>query len=207
MATGPHISKQCFLLFFSVWSLLLLFYKTLLQLVSVVSVQLQLNSCFSFSQWLSSNKMICLISLCWILVSSSWYFAWLGLFFLCYFYICLFPVLIALMVLSTVLPPCSLMLFQHGNYSTTVNSIHFPLHPSCLLFLPVTLSIFGFRCQLYCENFAKSKNGINIWDMTIESEPKQATNFIFSASEIPRQSILLEKWERNFQKHTTSLSN
>lgn len=49
-ATGPHISKQCFLLFFffSVRSLLLLlsFYKTPSQLVSVVSVLFQLNSLF-----------------------------------------------------------------------------------------------------------------------------------------------------------------
>lgn len=44
--------------------------------------------------------------------------------------------------------------FRHGKLSTTVNSIHFPLHPSCLLFLPVTVSFIGFRCQLYCENLA-----------------------------------------------------
>lgn len=76
------------------------------------------------------------------------------LFFAAIYTFVFFLPVIALMVLSTVLPSCSLMLFQRGNLSTTVNSIHIPLHPSCLLFLPVTLSYIGFRCQLYCKNLA-----------------------------------------------------
>ncbi|TNN51704.1 hypothetical protein EYF80_038116 [Liparis tanakae] len=37
---------------------------------------------------------------------------------------------------------------QHGKLSATVSSIHFPLHPSRLLFLPAALSPIGFRPPL-----------------------------------------------------------
>jgi len=83
--------------------------------------------------------------------------------FFCYLYICLFPVLIALMVLSTVLPPYSLMLFSMANWAPQPTVLISPsTHPASSSF-PSPLSIIGFRCQLYCENFANCvfgrKNG------------------------------------------------
>lgn len=174
-----HISKQSFLLFFSVWSLLLLlllsFYKTPLQLVWVFMSSISISALQSFLSFSFLWKSALMRFLVLVLVCCSWYFAWLGL------KLCLFFFLFAIYIFSCLdcfdgikhsFASMQLNAFQHGKLSTTVNSIHFPLHPSCLLFLPVTVSIIGFRCQLYCENFAKciceSENRIPIWDMTMK---------------------------------------
>ena len=110
---------------------------SLFQYLSVLfSISAQQSFLFVFSFPIQSDE-ICLIFLCWFSCERFLIFcmAW-SVFFAIYTF-AFFPALIALMVLGTVLPPCSLTLFQHGKSSTTVNSAHFPLHPSCLLFLPV----------------------------------------------------------------------
>lgn len=138
-ATGLHISKQCFLLFFLYDYCYYNFYKTPLQLVSVF-----ISSIFNFSSTVFfffvfpiQSDEICLIFLCWFSCERFLIFCMAWFVFFAIYIFAFFPALIALMVLGTVLPPCSLTLFQHGKSSTTVNSAHFPLHPSCLLFLPV----------------------------------------------------------------------
>lgn len=141
----------------------MIFIRHLCSLFQYLSVlfQFQLNSLFLLLFYINvrvSSDEIRLIFLCWFLVSSPWYFAWLGLIlrvcFFCYLYICLFPAFDCFDGIKHSFASMQLNAFQHGKLSTTVNSIHFPLHPSCLLFLPVALSIIGFRCQLYCENLA-----------------------------------------------------
>lgn len=93
---------------------------------------------FSFSLKVSFDEICLLFSLCeqFLMFLHGLVFK-LPLFCYLYIFAFFFSVLIALMVLSTVLPPYSLTLFQHGKLSTTANSTHFPLHPSCLLSLPV----------------------------------------------------------------------
>lgn len=68
---------------------------------------------------------------------------------------CFFPASIALMVLSSFLPPCSLM-----RSSTTVFLCH-STHPVCASFL--SFSVFlASGVKLYCEKLSASKNGVNI---------------------------------------------
>lgn len=96
---------------------------------------------FSFVMKVGSDDIFFLFYwFAWFLVSSSWYFAWLDLTLRLFFAIYIFaflPVLIALMVLSTVLPPYSLMLsawqIEHHNqeYSFPAPPILPPV-PSCL---------------------------------------------------------------------------
>lgn len=148
--------------FFFLYDLLLLsFYKTPLQLDSVVSVLFQLNSLFFFLFY-TSQLMRCVWFPC---VGFLWavpdILHGLVSFFLLLFIYLPFFCLDCFDGIKHSFASMQLNAFQHDKLSTTVNSIHFPLHPSCLLFLPVAQSIIGFRCQLYCENLAKSKNGIN----------------------------------------------
>lgn len=131
---------------------------------------------FSISFWFDPNSLFTLPSLYefwwdffgfFFPVSSSWYFAWLGLPAMSFFFFSFFAIYIYLPFFPTRLDcfdgikhsiaSMQLNASRHGKLSTAVNSIHFPLHPSCLLFLPVTLSITGFRCRLYCENLARKK--------------------------------------------------
>lgn len=109
------------------------------------------------------------------LVRISWYVAWLGLIlylvfftFFCYFKCLFFPLLIALMVLSTVLPPYSLMLLSMAYWALQpaplISRSTHPLSPSFLCPPP---SVIGFRCQLYCENFA---NQVHKWIYYIRIE-------------------------------------
>lgn len=130
---------------FSVWSLLLLsfiiyyLWDTFTACFTVYWFNFS-SADISFSLF-SKSQLWLDLPFIFLYASSSWCFvAWLGwrLPLFCYLYIRLFFFeLIALMGLSTVLPPYSLTLFQHGKLSTTANSTHFPLHPACLLFLPV----------------------------------------------------------------------
>lgn len=168
-AARLHISKQCFLLFF-LYDHYYDFYKTPLRLVSVF-ISFNFSSFFLFYIY-DSALMRCVWFSCvgflWAVLDILHGLVWdFFFFFLCYLYICLFPAFDCFDGIKHSFASMQLNAFQHGKLSTTVNSIHFPLHPSCLLFLPVALSIIGFRCQLYCENLAKlreSENGINIWD-------------------------------------------
>lgn len=181
-ASGLHISKQCFLLFFflSVWSLLLLLlyynflFDTFAAFLFYLFIFLQSISSisalkyFSFSLNVSSDETVFLffsVFLIWFCVRSSWYFAWLNFrlclisFFLCFavYIFAFFPVLIALMVLSTDLPPYSLMLFSMANWAPQPTVlISRSTHPASSSFLS-PFSINGFRCQLYCENLANSE--------------------------------------------------
>lgn len=77
------------------------------------------------------------------------YFAWLGLISLslfffssCYLYILLFffPCLDCFDGITHSIASTQLNASRHGKSSTAVNSIHSPLHPSCLPFLPSFLS-------------------------------------------------------------------
>lgn len=127
---------------------------------------------FSFSIRVSSDE-ICLIFL--VLVSCEQFLifcmAWSSFlsFFFCYLYICLFPALIALMVLSTVLPPCSLMLFSMANWAPqSIAFISRSTHPASSSFLsPSALLASGVNCTV--RTIAKSENGIHIREMIMES--------------------------------------
>lgn len=168
-ATGFHISKQCFLLFFlyyHYWCYCYYyhFYKTPLQLVSVFISSISISALQSFVfpfLWKSALMRFLWFScvgFLWavldILHGLVWDYVFFSFFF-CYLYICLFSRLDCFDGIKHSFASMRLNAFQHGKLSTTVNSIHFLLHPSCLLFLPVAHSITGFRCQLYCENFCK----------------------------------------------------
>lgn len=142
--------------------IIMIFIRHLCSLFQYLSVlfQFQLNSLFLFlflytctSQlWWDSFDFLVLVSCEQFLIFCM---AWsdTACVFFCYLYICLFPAFDCFDGIKHSFASMQLNAF-HGKLSTTVNSIHFPLHPSCLLFLPVALSIIGFRCQLYCENLA-----------------------------------------------------
>lgn len=97
-------------------------------------------------------------------------FSFFSNFFFSYLYICCFPVLIALMVLSTVLPPYSLMLFSMANWAPQPTVlISRSTHPDFSSFL--TLSVLlasGVNCtvktlQSMCVKMKKIHNFICIF--------------------------------------------
>lgn len=155
-ATGLHISKQCFLLFFLYdhYCYYYHFYKTPLRLVSVfissISISAQQSFLFPFLRESALMRFVWFscVGFLWAVLDIL---HGLVFFFLCYLYICLFPALIiALMVLSTVLPPYSLMLFSMANWApqSTV-FISRSTHPASSSFLsPSVLLASGVNCTV-----------------------------------------------------------
>lgn len=159
-ATGLHISKQCFLLFFLYdhYCYYYYFYKTPLRLVSVfissISIPAQQSFLFSVSiRALMRFVWFPCVGFLWAVLDILHGLVWDCVFFFCcccYLYICLFPALIALMVLSTVLPPCSLMFFSMANWAlqSTV-FISRSTHPASSSFLsPSVLLASGVNCTV-----------------------------------------------------------
>lgn len=154
---------------FSVRSLLLLllsFFKrhfcSLFQYLSVL-FQFQLNSLFFFlfyTSWLWWDLFDFLVLVScerFLIFCMAWSF--FSPFFCAIYIFAFFPALIALMVLSTVLPPCSLMLFSMANWApqSTV-FISRSTHPASTSFLsPSVLLASGVNCTV--KNFAK----LRVW--------------------------------------------
>lgn len=149
------LSAVFFFFIFPVWSLLLLFFfkRHLCSLFHCfMSFVFNFSSTiFFFSFCWKSALMIFFVVLCeqFLIFCMAVSLLFIYLFF-CYLYICLSPMFFALMVLSTVLPPYSLMLFSMANWAPQPTVLFpTPPHPASSSFLlPLVSLASGVNCTV-----------------------------------------------------------
>lgn len=180
---ASHFKTMLLAVFFCIIIIvIIIFIKHLCSLFQHLSVlfQIQLNSLFFSLFYMSQlwwdlfdflELVSCEQSLIFCMASSFFFF-----FFFAIYIFAFFPALIALMVLSTVLPPCSLMLFSMANWApqSTV-FISRSTHPASSSFLsPSVLLASGVNCTVktLAKRVCESKNVINMGEMIMKSKTK-----------------------------------